>query len=468
MTASSAPPKLVLPTLNADGSRKRVRPELFRGAKYRARLATAWALVITFTALPLLSWGGKPVVLLDVVQRRFVLFGRTFLPTDSALLMLLLLAIFVGIFWLTALIGRGWCGWACPQTVYLEFVFRPLERWFEGSRAQQLKLDRTGGGVRRLLKNVVFVGVSALVANVFLSYFVGVRALADWVSSSPLERPVPFLVMAVTASLVFVDFAYFREQMCTVTCPYARLQSVLLDRQSLIVGYDARRGEPRTRGKPRAGVGDCIDCGACVRACPTGIDIRDGLQLECIACAQCIDACDSIMVRVNKPMGLIRYGSQLGFAGGEQARRGLRPRVLVYPAILAASLVTLVLWGSPRVAEVTVLRGLSAPYTVVGDRVHNQIRIKIENRTDAEQSYEIALAPNPGLNLVAPENPLVVGAGTRETTSVFVSAPRSGFRDGVRDFRFIVSDRAGFEESVSYHLLGPKADRGSADEQEDP
>src|SRR6187399_1197296 len=421
-------PERVLPTLNADGTRNRIRPRLYQGPLLSKRRWVAWALVVLFVGLPFVKIGGKPAIFLDVVHREFSLFGHTFLATDGVLLMLLMLTIFAAVFWTTALVGRAWCGWGCPQTVYMEFLFRPIERLFEGKRENQLRLDRAGLGVRRVAKNVVFLLVAFVLANVFLSYFVGARTLLAWMTLSPLEHWSPFVVVGVTTALVFLDFAYFREQMCTVVCPYARIQSVLLDKSSLIVGYDERRGEPRSRGKSTPGSGDCIDCSACVRACPTGIDIRQGLQLECIACAQCIDACDSIMTRVNKPLGLIRYGTQRGLLEGVKARIGLRPRVLVYPTILAVSVLGLVLMGSPRAAEVSVLRGLGAPYTLSGTTVRNQLRIKIENRTGAEQHYAIALEPGAGLSLVAPENPLVIGAGTRRTTTVFVSSPETGFK----------------------------------------
>ena len=233
------PPERVLPTLNADGTRRRVRPELSRGRFHRQRLLVGWGLIVLFVALPFVKIAGKPAVLLDLPAREFTLFGRTFLPTDTVLLMLLLLSIFIAIFWITALVGRAWCGWACPQTVYMEFLFRPIERLFEGSRAKQLKIDRQGGGGKRALKNLVFLLLSFFVANVFLAYFVGVATLERWITQSPFEHPTPFLVMSVTAGLVFFDFGFFREQMCTVICPYARLQSVLLDRRSLIIGYDA-------------------------------------------------------------------------------------------------------------------------------------------------------------------------------------------------------------------------------------
>ncbi len=451
------PPKApgrVLPTLNPDGTRRRIRPKLYRGRTHRARLVVGWALMALFAGIPFVKTNGKPLIFLDLPSREFTLFGSTFLATDGVLLMLLMLSILLGVFWLTALVGRGWCGWACPQTVYMEFLFRPIERLFEGDRASQLRIDRNGGSRRRLAKNAVFLLLSFVVANVFLAYFVSVDTLAEWMTRSPFEHPGPFLVMAATAGLVFFDFGYFREQMCTVACPYARLQSVLLDPNSLVVGYDRRRGEPRGHGKPKPGQGDCIGCNACVTTCPTGIDIREGLQLECIACAQCVDACDSIMAKVQKPLGLIRYASENSLAG--KKTRVVRPRVVAYGIVVTILVAALIVVGSLRdVADVTVLRGIGAPFVVSQDGVRNQLRIKVENRTDTEQSFDIKLEGVPEARLVAPENPLVVPGGHRRTTSVFVVAPQSAFRNGARPVEVRITTEDGFDETVSYRLLGP-------------
>ncbi len=450
-------PERVLPTLNADGTRRLIHPKLQPGRYWRARLLTGWGLIALFVALPFVNMNGKPVMLLDVPARQFHLFGSTFLATDGVLLMLLLLSIFVLIIWLTALLGRGWCGWACPQTVYMEFLFRPIERLFEGDRAKQIALDkRKGPSLRRIAKNLVFALLSVLVANVFLAYFVGVERLSRWVTQSPLEHPTGFLVMAVTAGLVMLDFAWFREQMCTVACPYARLQSVLLDKRSLVVAYDGARGEPRSKGKPKPGSGDCIDCNACVVTCPTGIDIREGLQLECIACTQCVDACDSIMDRIGKPRGLIRYSSQEAMETRKRPRY-LRPRVLIYPVVLAG-FVTALLVVASRIggADVTILRGIGAPFVEQPDGIQNQIRVKIENRTSNKQRYQILILDAPDAKLIAPENPLPVRAGSHESTSVFVIAPRESFHDGQRPVRFQITDESGFQKEVSYKLLGPR------------
>lgn len=449
-------PERVLPTLNADGTRNRIRPRLYPGPLHKKRRGVAWTLVVLFVALPWLEIGGKPAIFLDVMRREFSFFGHTFLATDGVLLMLLMLAIFAAVFWTTALVGRAWCGWGCPQTVYMEFLFRPIERLFEGKREAQLELDKRGPNARRVLKNLVFLLLSFLLANVFLSYFVGTHALRAWVMEAPAKHLGGFSVVAVTTGLVFFDFAYFREQMCTVICPYARLQSVLLDRSSLVIGYDTKRGEPRSKGKQKLGNGDCIDCQACVVACPTGIDIRQGLQLECIACAQCVDACDSIMTRIHKPLGLIRYAAQDTLESGKKISL-LRPRVVIYSVLLLALVLALTaaLLVKPG-TEVTILRGIGAPYSENGPQIANQIRIKVVNRSNALGRYHVQL-DLPSAQLIAPEDPLPVAAGEQRTTSVFVLAPKSAFSHGRRAAHFLITDAHGYRAEFPYELLGPEA-----------
>lgn len=448
----------ILSTMNRDGSRRRIRPKVSKGRYHRRRLLTAWGLILGFVLIPILKLNGKPLMLLDIGEREFTFFGATFLPTDTFLLMLLLFGIFVGIFLVTAIWGRVWCGWACPQTVYMEFIYRPLEVFIEGGRSRQIETDKTGFSGRRLLKNLAFFVVSAFLANSFLAYFVGWDRLLGWMTSSPTQHPAAFLVMLGTTVLMFGDFGWFREQTCTLACPYGRFQSVLLDRQSLIVGYDEDRGEPREplrKKKERTG-GDCIDCGLCVTTCPTGIDIRDGgLQMECIACTQCIDACDEVMDRIGKPRGLVRYTSQAELATGK--RTFLRPRLVVYSAVLLVmfSILGLSLVGKAT-ADVTILRGLGAPFsTLPSGEISNQIRIKIANRTDEERSYTFELVDADHLTLVAPENPLTVGPGESQMTGAFITTQPSSFTDGVLEITLRIGDGVDFEEVRPYRILGP-------------
>lgn len=454
----------VLPTLNTDGSRRTIRPRLYSGRFLSARRFTGFGLIALFAFVPFVRLNGQPLMLLDVVERKFTLFGRTFLPTDGVLLMFALLGLFIGIILLTALVGRAWCGWGCPQTVYMEFLFRPIERLFEGDERAQAELDRNGGGVRRILKNLVFVVLAIVVGNIFLAYFVGTDRLFLWMAHSPSAHPEGFLVMAVTAGLVFFDFAYFREQMCTVICPYARLQAALLDKDSLIIGYDERRGEPRSHGKGKVGDGDCIDCGACVKTCPTGIDIRKGLQLECIACAQCVDACDSIMTRIHKPKGLIRYASQRSLMG--EAKRVFRPRVWIYGALVLLLLSALLLAGSSRKsAQVTILREAGAPYVLSPEGVRAQLRVKIENHGEGAETYRLALSFGPpdrqqsaeelGGRLILPENPVVVSGLDRRTVGGFVILPESVFKNGQMPVTVSVTDAQGETQTAQYRILGP-------------
>jgi len=451
----------VLPTLNEDGSRRWIRPKPSHGSYAKVRRVVAYGLMLVFFLIPHLRMGGKPLILLDIPRRQFTLFGTTFLPTDTMLLMLLLASIIIAIFLMTALFGRVWCGWACPQTVYMEFLFRPIERLVEGGRSGSLALDkqRSHFHPRRLLKYAIYVVLAVFLAHTFLAYFVGTEALAQWIRRSPADHPTSFLLMAGTALAIFGDFAYFREQTCLVACPYGRMQSVLLDRQSLIVAYDPTRGEPRMKGKARPeGAGDCIDCGACVTTCPTGIDIRDGLQMECIHCTQCADACDEIMTRVGKPKGLIRYSSRELLEGHK--RHLIRPRTVLYPLALALFLGAFTYALATRdAADVTVLGGQGEPFTRQADgQIANQLRVKIANRTHEDHDYRIEVAGATDGSVVVPQNPLRVASGQSAETPLFVLLPRSVFHDGEHRVTVRVSDGAGFSTSVAYRLVGPEDD----------
>ena len=422
--------------------------------------------MVVFVLIPHLQMGGKPLILLDVPRRQFTLFGTTFLPTDTVLLMLLLASIIITIFLLTALFGRVWCGWACPQTVYMEFLFRPIERWIEGGRSGSLGLDkeRRHFHPRRLLKYAIYGVLALLLGHTFLAYFVGTEALAEWISRSPAEHPQSFLVMAGTAGAVFANFTYFREQTCLVACPYGRMQSALLDRQSMIVAYDVRRGEPRGKGKVRSpGAGDCIDCGACVITCPTGIDIRDGLQMECIHCTQCADACDDIMTRIGKPKGLIRYSSRELLEG--HTRHVIRPRTVLYPLALAVFLGGFAYSLATRdAADVTVLGGAGEPFTRQDDgRIANQLRVKIVNRTNGDQDYRIEVVGASEGSVIVPQNPLAVATGQTAVTPLFILLPGTAFHDGEHRVTIRVSDRAGFLTEVPYRLVGPQDESDARD-----
>jgi len=459
MSAPAVTPGRVLATMNADGSRQYLRPRLSEGRFWRHRRVVAYALMFVFFLIPYLRMNGKPLVLLDIPRREFTIIGYTFLPTDTLLFMLLFVSVGIAIFLLTALWGRVWCGWACPQTVYTEFLFRPIERLLEGGPGGTSGLDRRQGfKPRRLLKYAVYLVLALFLAHTFLAYFVGIDRLAQWVRSSPLEHPTAFFIMAATTGAIYFDFTWFREQTCLVACPYGRLQSVLLDRQSLIVGYLPLRGEPRAKGKDRQGAGDCIDCGACVRTCPTGIDIRDGLQMECIHCTQCMDACDEIMDRVGSPRRLIGYTSRDEVEG--QPTRRLRPRLVLYPAALAIALGLFVYFlSTKRDTDVTLLRGIGAPYSFEPDgRVVNQIRFKLTNRGSTERRYTVTMTGSAGGQLILPENPMSVPPGAIRTESGFVILPRTAFHDGQREVGFQISDGATFAGDYSYLLVGPEHD----------
>ncbi len=461
---TAQPQERVLSTLNADGSRRWLRPRVSRGRYLRWRRVVAYVLILIFTLVPYLTINGKPMILLDVAARRFTLFGRTFLPTDTLLLALLLVGVFVTIFLLTALFGRVWCGWACPQTVYMEFVFRPIERLFGGAPGRSRKSWLARQPFAPALKYAAYLIISLYLAHTFLAYFVGVERLAQWVTRSPLEHPAGFLIVASVTALMMFDFCFFREQTCILACPYGRFQAALLDRNSLIISYDAKRGEPRGKLARRADVslpviapGDCVDCGMCVTTCPTGIDIRGGLQMECIACAQCIDACDAVMAKVGRAPGLIRYTSQAALEGAKASL--LRPRVILYPIVLtivlSAFVLTLALHGPARV---TVLRGVGAPFIALpGDEISNNIRVRIANRLDEPATFTLEATGIESARVVAEVNPVTVAPAATSTVPMAVIVPSSTFINGRREVTIVITGAGGFRREVTYTLQGPRA-----------
>lgn len=494
-----APPERVLSTLNADGSRQWLEPRLSRGRFLEMRRWTAYVLIALFTLIPHIRIHGRPAMLLDLAKREFTFFGLTLLPTDSLILAFFLLTVFVGIFVLTALFGRVWCGWACPQTVYMEFLYRPLERLFLGT-AGRGGPAKDVGGLRRIGLYVAYLAASLFLAHTFLAYFVGVEALRQWVRQSPFEHPGPFLVMAVTTALMMFNFTFFREQTCLVACPYGRFQSVLLDRDSLIISYDPVRGEPRGRlrrdkaearrngrggagdgvalplldtqsssssgARRSTGTGDCIDCKLCVATCPTGIDIRNGLQMECIGCAQCIDACDAVMDKIGRPRGLIRYSSQARIAG--QPGRLLRVRVVLYALILMGALTALALSIANRQeADVTIIRGPGMPFAVLpGGEITNPARIRITNRTNEARQYQVRVADDSGARIEVDESKLRLSPGQSYSEPALLVVPQEAFRDGARDILIRVTDGVRFEARLNYHALGPAHPRPAANDRD--
>ena len=469
----------VLATLEEDGRRRWLRPKPSNGRWWRRRLVVAWVLIALYTVIPWIKVAGMPAVLLDLIERKFVFFGAVFRPTETLLFGVLFLAVFVTVFLLTAVFGRVWCGWACPQTVYMEFVYRPIERFFLGKGYSNPKAAVPAW--RRVAMYAVYLVVSAHLANTLLAWFVGADRLTDWIfTSTPFTHPVAFGVFAAVTVAMMFDFAFFREQMCSLVCPYGRFQSALLDRNSLTVGYDRARGEPRGKGgcsgkcgcdgKGGCGSGggcdgehrkgDCVDCKLCVTTCPAGIDIRDGLQLECIQCTQCIDACDAVMTKLGRPAGLIRYSSQAALEGAP--RQKVRARLIVYPALLAVLVGAAgYLLATRQDAAVAVLRTQGVPYAVkeqggAGEVVESIVRLRIDNRTREAHGY--AVSGGEGVELVRAERVEVAGDSSREVDVVVRSAP-SQFARGRREAEIVVREEGGregaFKGSVVASVLGP-------------
>ncbi len=472
------------PTIGAGGKRNWVYPREIKGFLTRRRNLVAWVLLFVYLGIPWLTWEGVPVLQVDVFARRLALLGHYFYAQDIRLFLPGGLAFIVFVFLVTAKWGRVWCGWACPQTVFLQFVFAPVEKWIEGRASTRRARDAAGFSFdwawRKIAKNVAFFGIATLIGNTALAYFWGRDNVLWALSNSPATNPAGFAFVVAFTLVFYWVFAFFKEQACVLICPYARLQSVLLDERSLIVGYDANRGEPRGRnaaGLPgkREGLGDCVDCNQCVQVCPTGIDIRQGVQLECIACTRCIDACDMTMKAWKKPVGLIRYASLSELEGKRVG--GARKRLIVYGALMTvlASLSVYLLVTRPEIS-IDALRQGRSPYQMLGeDSVVNTFTLNLRNKGTMRRDIEVVFAgPAADANMQPGGKSALftvhhdwegrrysLGSGQRRTLPFHVTAPRSVFQGGKREVMFRLNDG---KESWDFKVLlvGPFGNVGPA------
>lgn len=331
-------------TMTEEGKRAWVYPKKPSGKYYQYRKYVSYILLTFLFVAPFVKIDGNQFLLFNVLERRFNIFGFPFWPQDFYLFVIMMIIGVVFIIFFTAAFGRIFCGWICPQTIFMEMVFRRIEYWIDGDRGAQIRLDKQKWDAekirKRALKWFLFFVISFLVANIFLAYIIGSDRLIRYILDGPSEHLSTFFSLLIFTGVFYFIFAWFREQVCIIACPYGRLQGVLLDNKSIVVAYDHKRGEKevgrakfkKNEDREASGKGDCIDCFQCVHVCPTGIDIRNGTQLECVNCTACIDACDSIMEAVNLPKGLIRYASEENIE--KKAPFKFTPRLKGYTAVL--------------------------------------------------------------------------------------------------------------------------------------
>ncbi len=430
--AKPHPVKERVTTIGEGGHRFWLYPASFSGLWLNRRRIVAYLLVLVYFLVPWTKINGHQTILLDVAERKFAVFGIVFWPQDLLIFWFFLVGSVVVIFLITAQWGRLWCGWACPQTVFLEHVFRRIETWVEGDSQRRQRLDKGPWTAEKIAKKTakygLFLIVSSHFANTALCYFVGTDQVLYMTFQDPSTHWSWFTFMAVLNFLFFLNFAWFREQFCLIACPYGRFQSVLLDSDSMIVGYDYTRGEPRSvmrKHETQVG-GDCIDCNRCVAVCPTGIDIRMGLQMECVNCTACMDACDEIMTKIHRPKGLIRYTSIANLEG--RLRRFFRPRTIAYTAIfiLLWSIGGFLLLNRGEVI-IRLVRPRGTSFTLAEDQrvVTNLFQAKASNKT-AEPLVLVPKVPA-GYELVAALNPWTIPPQETALNQIFVRKNSASF-----------------------------------------
>jgi cytochrome c oxidase accessory protein FixG len=459
-----------LATADQEGRRIWIYPKKPAGRYHRARVAVAGALLTLMFAGPFIRINGNPLLLLNVVERKFSILGQVFWPQDAILAALALLLFLTGIVVFTAAFGRLWCGWTCPQTVLMEMVFRKIEYWIEGDAPEQKALARAPWTASKALKkgakHLIFFALSFLIGNTLLAYIIGTEHLFQIVTDNPLNHLTGLTFMLLFTLVFYLIFARFREQACTFICPYGRFQSTLLDENTIVVAYDHKRGE--TRGhldrrqswadRQAAGRGDCIDCKQCVAVCPTGIDIRNGTQMECVHCTACIDACDDIMTKIGRPRGLIRYASLDGIEKGERLR--LTPRLVGYTALLV---VLGLIWGTLLLTrsdvEATLLRAQGALFQKMPNgRYSNLYTLKLVNKTSHEVPVQLKLENLEGTITVMGSDLRVPPQKLAESSLLIELAPEA-LRGGTTPLVVGVYSGDKRLERVKTVFVGPRDDR---------
>lgn len=455
-----------LATVDAKGHRKWIYAQKPRGKWYNTRTYISWGFFALFFTLPFIYINGQPLFLFNIPAARFILFGKVFWPQDFFIFGLTMVTFIIFIILFTAAFGRLFCGWVCPQTIFMEMLFRKVEYLIEGDASRQKLLNNAPWTTRKALKktrkHIAFYLLAFIIANTFLAYVIGVRELWKIITEPVTEHIAGLLSLLVFSSVFYGVYAFFREQVCTVVCPYGRLQSVLLDRNSMIVAYDYKRGEPRAKFRKDASAvtGDCIDCMQCVKVCPTGIDIRNGLQMECVGCTACIDACNHMMEKVGRPMDLIRYASENGIMEKEPLRYTLRMKL--YTGLLSILVVILsALLLSRKDVDATIMRAPGMLFQEKGtDSISNLYNIKVANKTMRQVPLQLRLENLSGKvdivgGKVIPVKQDEEGAGT-----FFIILPRGEVRARKTVLHIGLYEGKKKIDEINTNFLGPVPDQG--------
>ncbi|MFH1196265.1 MAG: cytochrome c oxidase accessory protein CcoG [bacterium] len=422
-----------LATVTEEGKRKWVFPRKPSGKFYNARTIVSIFLIAFLFGAPFIKINGHPFILLNFLERKFIIFSIPFGPHDFHLFGLAMIAVFVSIFLFTVIYGRIFCGWICPQTVFMEMLFRKIEYFIEGDSAKQRALKNSTWTkekfFKKTIKHLVFFGLSFVVSNTFLAYIIGIDELFKIISEPPWLHLGGLTAITIFSIVFYWVFSYFREQACTIVCPYGRLQGVMLDQNSIVIAYDFKRGEPRGKLKKdvEQNFGDCIDCRLCVDVCPTGIDIRNGTQLECVNCTACIDACDSIMKKIDRPPKLIKYASLKEIETG--VRNIFSARAIGYSVVLVIllSLISLLLLTRTQV-ELSILRTPGLLYQEQSDdKISNLYDLQIINKTFDSFQADISLKNIKGEIKIIGSN-LKIESQEVEEAKFFVILPKESIK----------------------------------------